>query len=263
MPNRRDVVYYYDGSFEGLMCCVFESFMQKEIPLSLNAPDCRQMTLFPTKEIQTDEAKAHRVLRSIPQKICPEAAWFIRRAFLTCLPEKERYILLFLHKGFQNGAKTMRMLADETVNTLDKSVRNLGNEAHLLSGFIRFSIYGQVMAAQISPKNFVLPILGPHFAQRYPDESFLIYDSTHEMALTYEQERLNIRPVEDFSMPAPTEEEQQLQKLWKMFYRTIAIEGRYNPRCRMSMMPKRYWQNMTEFADDYKNTDLTCLPIQT
>ena len=30
----------------------------------------------------------------------------------------------------------------------------------------------------------------------------------------------------------------------------IAIEGRYNPKCRMTHMPKRYWNTMTEFQTD-------------
>ena len=30
---------------------------------------------------------------------------------------------------------------------------------------------------------------------------------------------------------------------------TIAIEDRYNPKCRMTHMPKRYWENMTEFLE--------------
>ena len=38
MPPRKlhdaDVVYLYDGSFEGFLCCVFESFAQHEIPFA-------------------------------------------------------------------------------------------------------------------------------------------------------------------------------------------------------------------------------------
>ena len=30
----------------------------------------------------------------------------------------------------------------------------------------------------------------------------------------------------------------------------IAIKERYNPRCRMGHMPKRYWANMTEFWEE-------------
>ena len=42
-------------------------------------------------------------------------------------------------------------------------------------------------------------------------------------------------------------EELQYRRMWQTFYDTIAIQGRENPRCRMTHMPKRYWDNMTEF----------------
>ena len=42
MPPRKlhdaDVVYLYDGSFEGFLCCVFESFAQHEIPFAVWTP---------------------------------------------------------------------------------------------------------------------------------------------------------------------------------------------------------------------------------
>ena len=55
--------------------------------------------------------------------------------------------------------------------------------------------------------------------------------------------------VERFDLPQPGPREKHWQELWKRFYNTIAIEGRENPRCRMSHMPKRYWENMPEVKD--------------
>lgn len=260
MPDGETVNYRYDGSFDGLLCCVFESFDKKEIPQKINGPDAVQLSLFTEKEIVTDEEKARRVLASIPKKIGPDALSFVRRAYLTCLPQKEWYILLFLRKGYRVGGKIMHMLSDDVVNVLFKAVQQLGNEAHLLKEFIRFSVYDNVLAAQITPKNFVLPFLGQHFAERFPNEAFLIYDTTHSMVLTYEKSNMQIRPVEHFSMPAPSEEEKRFRRMWKMFYETIAIKERYNPRCRMNMMPKRYWANMTEFAAETDKNAL--LPVK-
>ena len=36
MPDRANVAYCYDGSFEGLLCCIFESFEKKERPVSIH-----------------------------------------------------------------------------------------------------------------------------------------------------------------------------------------------------------------------------------
>ena len=59
-----------------------------------------------------------------------------------------------------------------------------------------------------------------------------------------------IRPVDDFQMAPPDEKEANYRLLWKRFYDTIAIKERENPRCRMTQMPKRYWNTMTEFQDE-------------
>ena len=54
MPYRTDIAYLYDGSFEGLLCCVHESYYQKELPSVIFGYDEAQETLFPIKEIATD-----------------------------------------------------------------------------------------------------------------------------------------------------------------------------------------------------------------
>jgi probable DNA metabolism protein len=247
MPERPDVTYIYDGSFEGLMCCVFESYGRRETPGAVYGPGTRQLSLFGGREIATDRAISLRVSDAIPRKICPDALDFVQRAFLTFHAGKELDTLLFLRLGFTHGRKVMDMLHNDVVDRLSKAVRHLGQEAHLLSGFLRFSDAGGALVAQITPKNFVLPVLAPHFIARYPGENMLIYDKTHRSAFFCHEGKIKICPVEDFTMPGPDEEELRFRKLWKLFYNTIGIKERYNPKCRMTHMPKRYWENMTEF----------------
>jgi probable DNA metabolism protein len=248
MPDGSNLIYRYDGSFDGLLCCVFESYEKKEIPADILPLDAEQMMLFPVKEIPTDLKKSNRVLVSIPKAMDESALDFVRHAFLTCLPQKERYILLFLRLGYRYGPSVMSMLADEVVNTLFKAVKHLTNESHLLKGFLRFSVFNNVLAAEIEPKNYVLPLLTQHFCERYPEERFFIHDKAHGMALIYQPYHYEILPVDGFEMPEPDAEEESFRELWRLFYKTIEVEGRHNPKCRMSHMPKRYWDNMTEFG---------------
>ena len=248
MPDQPDLIYRYDGSFEGLLCCVFASYDQKEIPMDIIAPDAPQLMLFEVKDIATDEGKASRVLASIPKKMGTEALDFVRHAFLTNASQKELNILLFLRLGFTHGPSVMDMLADNVVSALFKAVTHLKRESHLLKGFIRFSVANNALTAEIEPKNFVLPLLAEHFCGRYPEEQFLIHDIAHGMALIYQPYRHAIIPIVDLQLPDPDEEELAFRELWRHFYDTIAIEGRYNPQCRMGHMPKRYWKYMTEFG---------------
>lgn len=248
MVDSTDVVYQYDGSFEGLLCCVFESYNAAEIPADIVAPDALSMMLYRHKVIGTDEQAAQRVLESIPKKISSEALVFVQQAFLSCLPRKEINILLFLRLGYKHGPRVMDMLANEIVDTLFKAVTHLKRESHLLKGFIRFSVANRALVAEIEPRNCVLPIIAEHFCARYPEERFLIHDKTHGMALIYQPYRHAIIPVDSLEMPIPDEDELAFRELWRGFYDTIAVEGRYNPKCRMSHMPKRYWKYMTEFG---------------
>jgi len=252
MANSADVVYQYDGSFEGLLCCVFESFTQTEIPMDIIGSDAACIMLYPLKAIVTDEHKAARVLKSIPDKIGQEALEFIQHAFLSCMLRKELYILQFLRLGFRHGPSVMNMLALDVVDALFKAVTHLKRESHLLKGFIRFSVTNNALVAEIEPKNCVLPMLAAHFCSRYPEERFLIHDKTNGMALVYQPYRHAIVPVESVELPEPDQSELDFRELWRLFYDTIAIEGRLNPKCRMSHMPKRYWKYMTEFGSAKK-----------
>lgn len=103
MPDRPTVVYRYDGSFEGLLCCVFESYERKEIPADVLPPEEGQTMLFSTREIETVEEKAARVRAAIPQKIGRDAMRLVQDVFLTCLPRKEYHILIFCAKASGRG----------------------------------------------------------------------------------------------------------------------------------------------------------------
>lgn len=255
MPDRGAVtqkqmltVYCYDGSFEGLLSCVFESYENNEIPSDVLPEGAELPLLLPVKAIATDSGKAKRVLKSIPQKMGYTALNFVRRAFLTCHPKKELLVLQFLRLGYRYGASVQNRLTDETVHTLTKAVRHLDHEVHQFKGFIRFSEVNGALVAQIEPKNIVLPLIAQHFCERYPGETFLIYDRTHGMALIYQNNEAAICDADAFEQPEYGEDERQFRALWQLFYNTIEIKERRNPRCRMSHMPKRYWNCMTEFA---------------
>lgn len=253
MSDQSDLIYCYDGSFDGLLCCVFESYEKKESPLDIVVAGEAPALLFPTKTIPTDLSKAGRVLASIPKKLGAPALTFVQHSFLTCLSQKELHILHFLRLGYRCGPAVMNMLAADAVNKLFKAVRHLERESHLLKGFLRFSIINNVLVGEIAPKNYVLPLLVQHFCERYPEERFLIHDKTHGMGLVYQPYQSAVIAIAELELPAADANEKKFRELWQLFYDTIAIQGRYNPQCRMSHMPKRYWQYMTEFGRSSQN----------
>ena len=246
MRDRADLIYRYDGSFDGLLTCVFESFSRKERPGQFQGPDCAQFSLFATRLIETDLAKANRVRAGIAQKISPEALGFVLNAFRTCLADRELLILDFLRLGFRLGARVMQAYAEPCVTKLHKGVAALQEEAHQFMGFIRFSDHQGALSAVIDPKNDVLPLLMSHFLLRYPNERFLVFDRTHRKALWGQEGRGRIVAIDALELPEADDREGLYRALWQNYYQTIAIEARENPRCRQSHMPKRYWSNLTE-----------------
>ena len=249
MPSHINVAYRYDNTFDGFLSCVFESFDKKEVPAAILGEDDSQLPLCPVREITTDHEKARRVALSIPQKISNQAENWVRLGFLSCHPEKELLLLGYLRQGYRFGSGIDHRLADPTVNAVMKMVKFVSNEGHLMKEFLRFSEHGGVLVSVIHPKNFILPLLQPHFCTRFPNESFLVYDANHKTALVYRPRRWAFVPIDDFTLPENDANEQAYQDLWKKYYDTIAVEGRYNPKCRMTHMPKRYWTDMTEFQE--------------
>ena len=245
---RTDIVYRYDGSFDGLLTCIFQSYLRHEMPAALLTPEDSQSLLFETLFIETDPALARRVESGITRKVSPEAVNFMRMAHLTCLNNRDAAILLFCRLAMSTGPSIMDALSDARVNTLYRAINFLEREAHHYMGFVRFSDVHGALASIIRPKNSVLPLLDPHFSERFNTERFIIFDATHHMALMHVPDTSRILPMDDFKMPVLRPEEIEVTALWRRFHATIAIEGRVNPKLQRSLMPLRHRPLMTEFA---------------
>ena len=106
--HDADVVYLYDGSFEGFLCCVYESFVQHELPFAVWTPQRETATLYPVKEISTDPAIARRVFASFGKKLGAETEYLVSRDFLSGQEDKELLLLRFLHLAFALGPGTVK-----------------------------------------------------------------------------------------------------------------------------------------------------------
>ena len=82
MPYRSDIAYVYDGSFEGLLNCVYESYYNKELPFAIFDYENEQGAIFAVKEILTDSERARRVGDSIVEKISKEAMELVQLCYL-------------------------------------------------------------------------------------------------------------------------------------------------------------------------------------
>ena len=241
----QEAVFQYDGTFDGFLCCIYESYVHKELPIAFCC-DEEYWSLYEVRYIVTDRQHAQRVQRSIV-KLSSDASDLLRRAFLTCMEEKELRLYAFVQKLYREGAAFMRNRSDPVYYPIAKALRHMNGELKKLRGFVRFSDYNGVLGGEIEPKNRVLPFLRRHFCDRYANESFFLYDRTHREVLLYSRGKSRIFPVDNLQLALPDEEEVHYRTLWKRFFDTVAIQERYNPRCQNTFLPKRYRNTMTEF----------------
>lgn len=247
MYRQADVVYLYDSSWQGFLCCIFEAFFRREEPFAICPARGFSPTLYESRFIDTDPEKADRVDRSIDEKLGPRARELVSLAFLNGSEGKELALLRFLRFAYPRGRRAPWFLGSEAVAPVLALEKAVTGEAHLLKGFLRFQEYDGLLTARITPKHYVLPLLRGHFCSRFPEENFLICDVTHGAVLLYRDHAASYLELEgEFQLPPVGEEEARLQRAWKHFYETLTIQARENLRCRMTHCPKRYWENMTE-----------------
>ena len=71
MSDGRNIIYLYDGSFDGLLTAVFDSYYRKEVPVSIEMPDTLQQNLFCNYyKVETDSDKSNRVSKAIEKNPC-------------------------------------------------------------------------------------------------------------------------------------------------------------------------------------------------
>ena len=126
MPPRKlhdaDVVYLYDGSFEGFLCCVFESFAQHEIPFAVWTPQRETATLYPVRDIETDSSRAQRVFSALGRKLGRETEYLVSRDFLSGQEDKELLLIRFLHLAFALGPGTVKRQPVSVMKNLSPSM---------------------------------------------------------------------------------------------------------------------------------------------
>jgi len=168
-------------------------------------------------------------------------------AYLSNDFEKYTKISRYLAFGFSVGADVSDRLAEPAVFDIMAICRNVGRETNKLLGFIRFSVMeNDVQFAEITPEHDQIPLLMQHFADRLGDVPFVIYDNRRKTAGIYDTREWYVTQTDGFAPPGLAPDEETIRSLWRLFYKTIAVESRVNPKLQRNLMPKRYWRNMTE-----------------
>lgn len=248
MLDGPNVVYIYDGSYQGLLTTVFEAYSRHETPKMICKNGIIQQGLLDSYlNIQTDNEKADRVYKGIVNKAGKMVAENTYIAYLSFQENKEIIIFEYIRLAMIYKSNVDSYLTNKFVGLLTKMNLNTTREKHKFLGFIRFSVMeGGVQYAKIKPVNNILPLCAPYFTDRLKNISFVIHDTVHDKAAVYDTKHLYYVNAEGFIPPEISEKEETYRELWRIFYKTICIEPRRNEKLRQQLMPKRYWDNITE-----------------
>jgi probable DNA metabolism protein len=246
-------VYTYDNTFEGFLTCVYESYYFKEKPEEIiSMSDYVPNLIYNTIIIQTDTVKSDKVISAISEKISSAALRSIFYVYISSIPGSDTLLYKYIRLGFKLGKDIDLYLHNDIVLNIHKIIRKVTIESHNMLGFIRFKEIGPNMFyASIEPDHNILSLLAPHFSQRLASQNWIIHDLKREAAAFYNCKEWIITEFkrEEAKAFESLENSNTYEVLWREYFNSIAIKERKNPRLQSRLMPRRYWNHLTEFEN--------------
>ena len=241
------VDYLYDGTFEGLLTCIYHHYYTEKASGIFRKEEYQSTMLGGYQEVETEEEKTITVYEAIEKKISSEDLKRVYKVFMSSVANKETKILNYVRLGFVKGSCVSMLHGDPIVYEVQQAERKVNGEVHRLKGLIRFSELGnKVLYSPIEPDHDLIEFLADHFCDRFKNEPFIIHDVKRSKALIAYQGSWYISFTKDELSPL-SEEEKEYRRLWKSYFENMAIRERINPRCQKNLMPVRYWKHLTEF----------------
>ena len=261
-------VYVFDNTLDGLLTAVFDSFFRKQQDVTLLA-DGEQLPLFADEphHVLTDAEKAARVWKGLEKQLSRDGLHMITISWLSEKRALNQPLFNMICKVFQQKRDISHNASDDDVLAVRNTCRRVLHETLRMKQFIRFQkAKDGTYLAVVSPDHNVLPLITDHFADRFNDQPWLIYDAKRHygyyygaspdpskrrgevIRVTFENEAKVPFDLSNGKMDADilSENDKIYQDLWRTYFKAICIKERMNPKKQLSDMPRRYWKYMTE-----------------
>lgn len=240
--------YFFDGTKNGLLTCIFESFYDRRIPDDVTT-ECVQCGLLDEiVTIKTDNEKAERVYKCL--KNC-KTKYLVADFNLTFRSgEKKRFKVLFDYLNVAISNKNIdvsKAFALPEIQAFTDLKNRIYTETHRFKGFLRFMETEKgFYYACYEPDNDITKLLVPHFTARL-QSPFIIHDIKRNILALCDGKRYKILDGGDNGVTVfMSESEEIFLDLWQQYYKSINIEERKNLRQMRNYMPERYWKNLSE-----------------
>ncbi|MCH9740710.1 MAG: TIGR03915 family putative DNA repair protein [Epsilonproteobacteria bacterium] len=238
----------YDGTFEGFLTIVYELYYQKLKPTVIEKSALSYSLFDEVDTLVTDETKALKVLQGLQKWWSRKNLQTILNTFMCDSKSFEMDLLKFIRLGFKDE-KELQNINHTSVFAIRNLEKEFFRHYHRMTGFVRFQeLEDETLYAKIEGKFNTLYYLGEHFSKRFNNQKFIIHDIERGLAFVHNQESKGIHQVADFDEPIYSSKEEKFLKLWKTFFKSVAIESRTNPKLQQSFVPLIYRTYMSEFG---------------
>ncbi len=248
--------YFFDNTYTGFLCCVFESFERKEPPVYPRIISDGITDIFSgSRTIISSEEKAKRVQRGLEKNLGKTVAMNFLRVFFSEDRSAWDAAIKIITDIFTGNPGILQNYGNSDVLYFAQTLKKVNREMHRMKAFVRFSksIDGMYFAT-IEPDFNVLPLITDFFRNRYADQPWLIYDVKRKYGLFCDTKIVSeIQMAEeekaaltvDMSITLDSKDE-YFKTLWKQYFKSTNIAARKNIKLHLKHVPRRYWKYLVE-----------------
>jgi len=246
--------YTCEQNLEAMLSCIYDAWSSGHghQNISLIIEPVQQLSLFDEYiHVDADPTKVDKVMDAVNKKISPQ--FFNSLAYISMAYEKDVLDIMYrcMILGFHFGPCALQMVQYKDIMRFQEIRKRVADEVYHFREFLRFNQVGDSYIAHFEPKSKVVIALGPFFEDRMPSENFMIIDDVHMEAVVHPRDEhfyMYKLDDEDFERLRATEDyNDEYTDLWKIFFKTIAIEERYNPKCQNNLFPIWKRKHAVEF----------------
>jgi len=243
-----------DGSFDGFLCAARRAL---EVPGARVVASCRgaedpgadlfaELVRVPTDAMDAACLRARIAAYAGAAEI--ETLMFV---FASAAPERYRLLLGYIARTLAAA----RSIAGDATDPVVRAVRRIRDRVSLeiarMLGFVRFRrTGGDRYYAPVRPDADIVGFIGPHFADRLPDQALVVHDVGRDVAFWSAR---GMRGIVDLAgLPRDARErlakdvEPGVEALWRAFFEQTANPERRNRRLQRKLLPERYHAFLVE-----------------
>ncbi len=185
------------------------------------------------------------------QQYCVPADFFSLAKAVSChrLPTKWSFLYEALWRLTHGEKNLLKILSDPLMHKLFLLEKAVRRDSHKMKAFVRFRCYkakdeiqkDDYYIAWFEPDHLIVRRVAPFFQRRFSAMNWAII--TPDEIAVWSHEILRFLPGQkNFKHPR----EDELEDLWRTYYRAIFNPARIKTKAMRNEMPVRYWHNLPE-----------------